>query len=93
MPSAERWRCVYAGAPDTISKAGVSQPSWYSFDKRVWQKGEHEIELTNRTAIEKVRAPGKIAIYQVVLRRGSEVLRTVRGHDWQALVRQAKAAV
>jgi hypothetical protein len=43
------WKCVYPGKRDDLAASGHVAPSWHAFDKRVWQKGELTLTLTNRT--------------------------------------------
>lgn len=43
------WKCTYPGKKDDFSASGHAAPSWHVFDKRVWQKGELTLTLTNRT--------------------------------------------
>lgn len=87
------WRCSYYGAPDKISKSGHAAPSWCTFDKRVWKKGDYTITLRNLNNEGDPRAPGKIATYRVELRYLARLIETQRGHDWQKLVREMKESV
>lgn len=84
------WKIVYPGRPDHISSLGYAAASWHSFDRRVWERDGHQVELRNLRNTIKKRVPGKIATYEVTLRAGSVVIRRWEGHDWGALVREAK---
>lgn len=88
-----QWRCTYQGKPDSLSAAGCAQPSWHTFDKRVWKKGDYTITLRNLNNEGDPRAPGKIATYRVELRFLARLIETQRGHDWQKLVREMKESV
>jgi len=88
-----RWKCTYQGKPDPHSKSGCAQPSWHTFDKRVWVKGDYTITLVNLTNQGHGRVKGKIATYRAVLKHGSRMVATEEGHDWQALVRLLKGLI
>jgi hypothetical protein len=95
----KRWRCTYPGKPETlgIAASGHVAPSWDSFDKRVWEKGDLRITLTNlhlKYPERQARAPGKIAVYRVLCEQvfGDLPYRlsSAQGTNWTALVKSMK---
>ena len=80
------WRCTYQGRPDSESKSGHAAPSWHTFDRRVWRRGDYEIELINLHRA----PPRRIATYQITLRGPRGELLRVTGFNWQRIVREVK---
>ena len=88
-----RWRCTYQGKPDLLSESGCAQPSWMTFDKRVWEKvGDPTITitLTNLTNDEGIRTPRTIATYAVTLRWKKRILERRVTTNWQRGVQSMK---
>lgn len=90
-----RWSLVYPGRmlpEQSWRKAAPIPPSWWDFDRKVWERwtpeaGRRQIVLTNLQR----KAPFKSATYRVEWTRDGRLLGTIEGHDWQAMVRAAKA--
>lgn len=82
--------CTYQGLPNDLSVTGYSQPSWSSFDKRVWERetpyGTHRITL--KQAGRRKESP-RFILYEVVLDFG-QISQSETGTNWQAMVKKAK---
>jgi len=81
-----RWHVTYFGKPDKYSATRNSQPSWSSFDKRVWEAGDYRLELTKGFGTPK----NKIGCYIVILDCRDVELLSARGTNWQLLVKLGK---
>lgn len=80
------WCVIYPGKSDALSSAGICQPSWGDFDKRVWEHDGFRLELTRGFGAPK----NKAGCYVVSLEHKGVELLLARGTSWQLLVKLAK---
>lgn len=101
-----KWKCTYKGKQVDLynGKLGPSAPSWHTFDRRTWQKGNKKVVLSNLTNLSREAGDPReywitrdkngqermVTRYAVVVFYPPENPCKIVGSDWQALVNTGK---
>ena len=85
-----RWLITDPGAKDDMSAGGYAAPSWHTFTGKEWSRGPHVLRLENFQWPKAARVHGKATTYEVSIQEDGETVYRRAGHDWQAMVREAK---